>query len=585
MKLQPRTWAHLVAAAAGALALAACGGGFDTDSGGGSDSSRSGGPSNVGPGGGQSGGAAGASGNPGNGAPINPPGAPPPSGSGGAAGGGGPGYTPSPTGNTNVALGGAQDFGYFRRLLLDNRVPMTRDFDAAGFFAEHHTRLPPPSCGQRICLQTLLAVMSNMATGRGCTMLQLGLNSTLVADPNMRPPLNLVIVVDVSGSMNTGGKIEFVRAGLEQLVDGLRDIDKLAIITYSDRANLVQPMAEVSLRRAELRALVRGLTANGGTALHDGLKLGYEEAFRQRDSGRQNRVLLLSDGQPTIGITSTPEILTMSRGFNSEGMGLTTIGVGTDFNPELMRGLAQQADGNFYFLENAGAVKEVFGQELSYFTVPVAFDLKLSLEPGALYNFGRAYGSSFWKDAGIAGGGLDVPSVFLAHRKSDSDQTPEGGRRGGGSALLIELLPKHDADDGSGVTTADVATVNVQFREPGSNRVVTDKVVINYPSPPWQTPERGYWTSELPIVQKSFVMLNIYIGIEQAVRAFHAGDRGTIIGKLRRLRAAVEDYNEEVKDQDIVADLKLLDDLISVLLRNGVIDPATPIPANPWPAD
>jgi Ca-activated chloride channel homolog len=428
-------------------------------------------------------------------------------------------------------------------------------------------------------------VMSNMATGRSCTMLQLGLNSTLVADPSMRPPLNLVIAVDVSGSMNVNGKIEFVRAGLEQLVDGLRDIDKLAIITYSDRATLVQPLTEVSLRRAELRALVRGLVATGATALHDGLKAAYEEAFRGRDSGRQNRVLLLSDGQPTIGITSTPEILNMSRGYNSEGMGLTTIGVGSDFNPELMRQLAQQADGNFYFLENAGAVKEVFGQELSYFTVPVAFDLKLSLEAGAQYNFGRAYGSSFWKDLGIVGGGLDVPSVFLAHRKSDTDQTPEGGRRGGGSALLVELMPKRDADDGSGVTTADVATVNVQFREPGTNRIVTDKVIINYPAPPWQTPERGFWTSDLPIVQKSFVMLNIYVGIEEAVRAFHTGDRRNIIGNLRRLRAAVADYNEEVNDQDIAADLKLLDDLIAVMLRNGVIDPAAPVPANPWPAD
>ena len=84
-------------------------------------------------------------------------------------------------------------------------------------------------------------------------MLQLGLNSNLVADPTMRPPLNLAISVDVSGSMNTGGKIDFVRNGLEQLVDGMRDIDKLALVTYSDSARLVYPMAEVGLRRAELR--------------------------------------------------------------------------------------------------------------------------------------------------------------------------------------------------------------------------------------------------------------------------------------------------------------------------------------------
>jgi Ca-activated chloride channel family protein len=508
-------------------------------------------------------------------------------GSGGTGGGVDAGFAPSPTGNTNVSLGGAQDFGYYRRLLTAGRIPETKDFDAAGFFAEHHTKLPPPMCGRRVCLQSMMAVMSNLANGSSCTMLQLGLNSNLVADPNNRPPLNLAITVDVSGSMNTGGKIDFIRNGLEQLVDGMRDVDKLALITYSDSARLVYPMAEVGLRRAELRTMIRALTANGGTALHDGLKLAFEESLKARDGARQNRVLLLSDGQPTVGITATDAIMAMSKGYNSEGVGLTTIGVGTDFNPVLMRGLSQQADGNFYFLENAAAVNEVFGDELSYFTVPVVYDLKLELTAGAHYNFGRAYGSSFWKDNALLGGRIEVPSVFLAHRKSHADQTPQGGRRGGGSALLVELMPKRSMDDGSGLEMADVATVNVSFRDPTTNQTVTDQVVVNYPHAPWTTPERGFFqSSDVPIVQKSFVMMNIYTAIEDASRNFHIGDRRVILANLKRLREAVVDYNEEIADQDIVADIALLDELMRVLRANGVTDPAEiPPRPNPWPAD
>jgi Ca-activated chloride channel family protein len=522
--------------------------------------------------------------------------------SGGSGGSAGPGqvpgtpggtadagaFAPSPTGNTNVSLGGAQDFGYFRRLLASNRVPETKDFDAAGFFAEHHTKLPPPSCGRRVCLQSMMAVMSNLSNGSSCTMLQLGLNSNLVADPNMRPPLNLAISVDVSGSMNTGGKIDFVRSGLEQLVDGMRDIDKLALITYSDSARLVYPMAEVGLRRAELRTMIRTLVANGGTALHDGLKLAFEEGLKNKDGARQNRVLLLSDGQPTVGITATDAILAMSKGYNSEGVGLTTIGVGTDFNPVLMRGLSQQADGNFYFLENAAAVNEVFGDELSYFTVPVVYDLKLELTAGAQYNFGRAYGSSFWKDNGLLGGRIEVPSVFLAHRKSHADQTPQGGRRGGGSALLVELMPKRTMDDGSGLQKADVAVVKVSFRDPTNNLMVTDEVLVDYPHAPWTIPERGFFqSSDVPVVQKSFVMMNIYTAIEDASRNFHIGDRRMILANLKRLREAVVDYNEEIADQDMVADIALLDELMRVLRANGVTDPAEAPPPrpNPWPAD
>jgi Ca-activated chloride channel family protein len=346
-------------------------------------------------------------------------------------------------------------------------------------------------------------------------------------------------------------------------------------------------MAEVGLRRAELRTMIRALTANGGTALHDGLKVAFEESLKNKDAARQNRVLLLSDGQPTVGITDTTAILAMSKGYNSEGVGVTTIGVGTDLNPVLMRGLSQQADGNFYFLENAAAVNEVFGDELSYFTVPVVYDLKLELTAGAHYNFGRAYGSSFWKDNALLGGRIEVPSVFLAHRKSHADQTPQGGRRGGGSALLVELMPKRSMDDGSGLEMADVATVNVSFRDPTTNQTVTDQVVVNYPYAPWTTPERGFFqSSDVPIVQKSFVMMNIYTAIEDASRNFHIGDRRVILANLKRLREAVVDYNEEIADQDIVADIALLDELMRVLRANGVTDPAEiPPRPNPWPAD
>jgi Ca-activated chloride channel family protein len=276
----------------------------------------------------------------------------------------------------------------------------------------------------------------------------------------------------------------------------------------------------------------------------------------------------------------------MSRAHNSDGIGLTTIGLGTDFNAALMRDLALQADGNFYFLEDSAAVGEVFTEELSYFTVPVAFDLRLRLSAGAAYAFGRAYGSPFWANA-AGGGELTIPSVFLAHRESADDQTPDGGRRGGGSALLVELEPRALTDDGSGATTAQVGSVELSFREPGTNRIVTETVTIDYPFAPWFMPTTGYFQgSDLAVVQKSFVMLNIYVGIERAARAFHENDdaAGALAG-LRRLLAAVDDYNEEIADADIASDRALLAQFIAVIERNGIPRVEQPPRANPWPAD
>jgi Ca-activated chloride channel homolog len=494
-----------------------------------------------------------------------------------------------PGGGGNIGLGGAGDFGYFRRLLDDGIVPTTDDFDAAGFFHEHHLTLPPPSCGQRVCLQAMLGVMNGLTDAKPYSMLHLGLNTPVTIDPEQRPPLTLAVVVDVSGSMASAGKIDFVRQGLATLIEDLGDDDRLALVTYSSTAQVVAAMGPVGGRRASLLAIAEGLVASGGTNLYAGLELGYQQVQAVYDLERQNRVIMLSDGMPTTGTTDDGSILDMSAGYNAEGLGVTTIGLGTDFNPLLMRGLAEQGHGNHYFLENSSAVQEVFVEELDYFAVPVAFDVSLAVKEGSHYGFGQAYGSSFWTDQ-PGGGALEVPSVFLAHRVSDDDVfdgdagTP--GRRGGGSALLVRLVPNAPTpppeDD-----QAAVAIVDVSFREPGSTELVSDQVVVNHPF--WQDgpPAAGYVDSPDPAnTHKVLVMLELYRAIEFACATFHVGQGTDGLRALMRIEAAVIDYNEEIGDLDMTYDLALVAKLMEVMIANGAVPPDDPgIPDDPWPAD
>jgi Ca-activated chloride channel family protein len=504
---------------------------------------------------------------------------------------------PAPQG-TNVSFGGAQDVGFLRDQLVAGVVPSMASLDAPGFFAEHFIELPPPSCGQQLCLQPMVAVMGNLMNGNNCTMLHLGLRSPASADPESRPPLALALVVDVSGSM-MGEKIEYVRSGLELLIDGMRDDDQLALITYSDAASVVIEMAPVGDNRVALRRAVQALRADGGTNLHAGLIAGYGQVQDSYDGARQNRVILLSDGNPTAGVTGTDSILDASRAYNSDGIGLTTVGLGADFNIDLMRGLAQQADGNFYFLENAGAIDEVFEEELSYFVVPIAFDLELSLTAGPDYEFGRALGAPLWQDAS-SGGALSIPSVFVAHRESADDMTEAGGRRGGGSSLLVELMPSGQGGSEDGAT---IATIDLTFRAPGLEPPQHDRVELVYPHAPDELLGRGYFAGRDDItgsdgdgvvepfdpaaIQKSFVMLNVFVGMEAAIAAFHtrSADAGTI-AELDNLIDAVQDYNDEVGDADIDADLELLAMLRQNLIAAGIGAPRERERAgDPWPAD
>jgi Ca-activated chloride channel family protein len=345
-------------------------------------------------------------------------------------------------------------------------------------------------------------------------------------------------------------------------------------------------MTELRGHRNEIHGQIRDLAPEGATNIYDGLEVGYRHALENYDSGRQNRMILLSDGQPTEGETSPARIMDLSRTYNSEGVGLTAVGLGTDFNYSLMRGLAEQGDGNFYFVENADAVEEVFTEELSYFTLPVAFDVQLTMRPGSDYQLVRAYGSRFWETTDEGLGQIEVPSVFLAHRVSHDDVGEGGTRRGGGSALLVEVMPIDNPDRPAGAV--QVADLELSFREPGTNRIVEQRIEASYAEGADVLLAKGFFDNS--IVEKSFVMLNVYVGLVMATDMFHfERDLDGAVGLLRRLVAAVRDYEDSANDGegdiDMQLDIELLEDTIAVMLQNGAEDQGEEIPEDPWPAD
>jgi Ca-activated chloride channel family protein len=506
--------------------------------------------------------------------------------SGGARGleGYAPGNEP-PDNGSNVSFGGSQDIGFMRGQLEAGMVPALDALDSAGFFAEHFIETPAPACGERVCVQPMLGVMRSLTNDEPMTMLHVGLKSPIEADEAERPPLDLAVVVDVSGSMQ-GQKMEHTKQGLELLIDGMRDGDRLALISYSDGATVIGELQPVELQRVELRRAIRGLVAAGGTNIAAGLELGYLEllgSFDEASIGRERRVILLSDGVPTVGNTFTPDILALSASYNSEGIGLSTIGLGSDFNIELMRGLSLQGDGNFYFVEDAGAVNEVFEEELSFFLVPVALDLELTVRTGENYELIDTYGAPLWQDTSD-GGAIAIPSVFLAHRESADDVTDDDGRRGGGSSLIASLVPRSGAGD---TRDATIATVTLSFRDPETDELVEDTVELGYPEPLHSLRDNGYFfADEIADAHKSFVMFSIFVGMEDAIGAFHARRANAqTIAELDALIAAVEDYNQEIEDKDIELDLELLEMLRTNLLRAGVRSSSTNLRADPWPCD
>ncbi|HMY21290.1 MAG TPA: VWA domain-containing protein, partial [Polyangium sp.] len=286
-------------------------------------------------------------------------------------------------GSTGITQPGAQDFGLFRQILDAGKIPAPSTLDDLGFFAEHKLDYPQPACGNDVCMHGMLGIMGNMITGSSCTLVQIGMNSPIDVSQIQRPPLHLVLAVDTSGSM-AGAAMDYVKAGLAAMIPSLQATDKVSLVTYSSTAKVVLDYANAS-DAATLENAFKSIYAAGSTNLYEGLFQAFSIADKHFQPGMQNRVIFLSDGVATAGIQTDTKLVSLAASYAKKGIGVTTIGVGKDFDVEVMRDLGEVGAGNFYFLEDPKAVVEVFTDEVDTFLVPVALDVKFDVSVGGGY--------------------------------------------------------------------------------------------------------------------------------------------------------------------------------------------------------
>lgn len=176
-------------------------------------------------------------------------------------------------------------------------------------------------------------------------------------------PLDLVVVLDRSGSMK-GRKIDDARQAVKGLLARLTADDRLAFVVYANQVQMIAPLAAMEdARRRRVAAMVDAIYAGGGTNLGGGLRLGLDTLLKEPVAGRQRKVILISDGLANQGITDPMALAGMAAAAAQNQIGVSTVGVGYDFNEVTMTAIADQGAGRYYFLENPQAFAQVFEQE------------------------------------------------------------------------------------------------------------------------------------------------------------------------------------------------------------------------------
>jgi Ca-activated chloride channel family protein len=281
-----------------------------------------------------------------------------------------------------------------------------------------------------------------------------------------RPPSNLVFLLDVSGSMDMPDKLPLVKSALRLLVEQLRESDQVAIVVYAGNPGLVLPRTSGD-RKGEILAAIDRLEAGGSTNGGAGIELAYRLAAEGFRPGGTNRVILATDGDFNVGVTSHGELTRLIEAKAKSGVFLSVLGFGTgNLKDDTMEQLADRGNGNYAYIDTEREAKKALVEQLTGTLLTVAKDVKIQVEwnPARAasyrlvgYENRRLAPEDFRddsKDAGEIGAGHTVTALY--------EVVPAGAA---GAGRPVDPL-KYQTQREAAAKSDELLTVKLRYKSP-----------------------------------------------------------------------------------------------------------------------
>jgi len=297
--------------------------------------------------------------------------------------------------------------------------------------------------------------------------------------PRLRPPLNLTLVLDRSGSMSEKGKIENVRAAAKMAVSRLGERDVISVVEFDDQITTMWPASHVH-DQTRLQTMIDALTPRGSTDLAGGLERGIaidkgaeDELHLSRET--LSRVVLLSDGLANVGVTDHGAIARMAGAARDGGVRVSTIGLGVDYDEDLMQAIAESGGGKYYYVESPVQLARIFEEELQSAFAARARDVHLAFHGSSAVHSAELIGFSSSNGRDVS---ADWPDFYAGETRSVLLRLEVDAANDGRLDLGHFDVAWHDAASGASGTLDMPISVGVTEDTAASDRSLDKDVSV-----------------------------------------------------------------------------------------------------------
>ena len=370
--------------------------------------------------------------------------------------------TPLSTFSIDVDTAG---YSIVRRFLTNGQLPPQGAVRIEEMLNYFDYKYPAPSGDHPFAIHTAAAVAPWDDSRR---LVRIGIKGQEIA-PAETPRANLIFLIDVSGSMEDEAKLPLLRRAFKLLVDRLRDDDKVGIVVYAGSSGVV--LEPTSDKQRILEALDR-LSAGGSTNGAQGIEAAYKLAAANFAKEGINRVILATDGDFNVGVTSESDLVSLIETKAKSGIFLSVIGFGDgNYNDSAMEQLADKGNGNYAYIDTLDEARKVLVQQMAGTLVTIAKDVKIQVEfnPALVASYrligyeNRALADEDFnddqKDAGEIGAGHTVTALYeVVPRGAASKDAPK-----------VDAL-RYQKRDATGDGADELLTVKVRYKRPDGTK-------------------------------------------------------------------------------------------------------------------